>query len=175
MTQTMREPTLRTLGLGTVLDMFKKGRLPADPGGLVEEVFGSNGRRGSLVISGANGIVGAGKAMQLGSRLHPFGVPVVALAGKTHAARVGVSILNGLGLSELVAQRREGYVQRAVALARDWRRLDALRKGLRPHMQASPLMDGPGLARRLEHAYRDMWHDWCISIGTDIASVANEE
>jgi enoyl-CoA hydratase/carnithine racemase len=79
MTQTLREPTLRTLGLGTVLDIFKNGRLPADPGGLVDEVFGSNGKRGSLVISGANGIVGAGKAMQLGSRLRPFGVPLVAL------------------------------------------------------------------------------------------------
>ena len=79
MTQTLREPTLQTLGLGTVLDIFKNGRLPADPAGLVDEVFGNSGKRGSLVISGANGIVGAGKTMQLGSRLHPYGVPVVAL------------------------------------------------------------------------------------------------
>ena len=79
MTQTLREPTLQTLGLGTVLDIFKNGRLPADPEDLVLEVFGGNGARGSLVISGANGIVGAGKAMQLGSRLHPYDVPVVAL------------------------------------------------------------------------------------------------
>ena len=35
--------------------------------------------RGALVISGANGIVGAGKTMQLGARLEPFGVPIVAL------------------------------------------------------------------------------------------------
>jgi len=79
MTQVLREPTLQTLGLGTVLDIFKQGRLPADAASLVDEVFGNNGKRGSLVISGANGIVGAGKAAQLGSRLHPYGVPVVAL------------------------------------------------------------------------------------------------
>ncbi|MGD2122597.1 MAG: hypothetical protein PVJ76_12670 [Gemmatimonadota bacterium] len=79
MTQTMREPTLQTLGLGTVLDVFKNGRLPAEPAGLVDKVFGERDQRGSLVISGANGIVGAGKTMQLGSRLHPFDVPVVAL------------------------------------------------------------------------------------------------
>jgi enoyl-CoA hydratase/carnithine racemase len=79
MYESMREPTLQTLGLGTVLDVFKNGRLPADPAGLVDEVFGNSGRRGSLVISGASGIVGAGKTMQLGSRLHPYGVPVVAL------------------------------------------------------------------------------------------------
>src|SRR6185295_17500251 len=41
--------------------------------------FGDAGARGSLVITGANGIVGAGKTMQLGSRLEPFGVRAVAL------------------------------------------------------------------------------------------------
>jgi hypothetical protein len=79
MTQTLREPTLQTLGLGTVLDIFKNARLPANPADLVDQVFGNGGKRGSLVISGASGIVGAGKTMQLGSRLHPYGVPVVAL------------------------------------------------------------------------------------------------
>ncbi len=79
MIRTLREPTLATLGLGTVLEIFRNGRLPADPASLVGEVFGGEKERGALVISGANGIVGAGKTMQLGSRLHPFGVPVVAL------------------------------------------------------------------------------------------------
>ncbi len=75
----MRQPTLQTLGLGGVLDILRNGRLPADAGGLVERVFGPPGQRGSLVISGANGIVGAGKTMQLGSRLQPFDVRIVAL------------------------------------------------------------------------------------------------
>ncbi|NIM48989.1 MAG: hypothetical protein GTN62_04065 [Gemmatimonadales bacterium] len=79
MTKTMREPTLQTLGLGTVIDIFQRGRMPADAGGLVEKVFGKSGKRGSMVISGANGIVGAGKTMQLGSRLQPYGVRIVAL------------------------------------------------------------------------------------------------
>jgi len=92
-----------------------------------------------------------------------MGVPVMVLAGRTHAARVGVSILTGLGLSELVAKSREDYVQMAAALARDCRRLNALRKGLRPRMQASPLMDGHGFARRVESAYRAMWRRWCAS------------
>jgi protein O-GlcNAc transferase len=92
-----------------------------------------------------------------------MGVPVIALAGRTHAARVGVSILTGLGLSGLVAQNSEDYVQIAAALTRDYRRLGALRKGLRLRMQASFLMDGPGFARRLENAYRVMWHRWCAS------------
>lgn len=79
MATTMRQPTLETMGLGNTLNIFSNGRLPAEPGELVDRVFGDNGHRGALVISGANGIVGAGKTMQLASRLQPFGVPVVAL------------------------------------------------------------------------------------------------
>lgn len=75
----LREPTLETIGLGAVLDIFRNGRLPVDSESMVEQVFGKPGERGALVISGANGIVGAGKTMQLGSRLTPFEVPIVAL------------------------------------------------------------------------------------------------
>ena len=79
MTKSMRETTLQTLGLGSILDLFARGRLPVQAGELVDQVFGAGHKRGSLVISGANGIVGAGKTMQLGSRLQPFGVRVVGL------------------------------------------------------------------------------------------------
>ena len=75
----MRPSTLQTLGLGTVLEIFHNGKLPVDTKDIIEQVFGKSNDRGSLIISGANGIVGAGKAMQLGSRLEPFGVPVVGL------------------------------------------------------------------------------------------------
>lgn len=79
MTTVLRQPTLQTLGLGGVLDLFRNGRLPADTAALVDRVFGPPNARGSMVITGANGIVGAGKTMQLGSRLEPFDVRIVAL------------------------------------------------------------------------------------------------
>jgi len=79
MNNEMRQSTLETLGLGSVIDIFQKGKLPAHPDDLVDKVYGKSGDRGALVISGANGIVGAGKAMQLGSRLAPYDIPVVAL------------------------------------------------------------------------------------------------
>lgn len=75
----MRAGTLESLGLGSPLAIFKNGRMPVDLGEMVDRVFGPEGNRGSLVITGGNGIVGAGKAMQLGARLLPFGVPIVAL------------------------------------------------------------------------------------------------
>lgn len=79
MTHEMRPSTLTTLGLGSVFDLVKRGAAAKSTDDLVTEVFGPPGDRGALVISGANGIVGAGKTMQLGARLEPFGVPIVAL------------------------------------------------------------------------------------------------
>ena len=79
MIKSMRQPTLETLGLGTVLEIFQRGQMPVNTHDLVEQVFGNSESRGSLVISGVNGIVGAGKAMQLSSRLEQFGVGIVGL------------------------------------------------------------------------------------------------
>jgi hypothetical protein len=80
MTRLLRQSTLQTLELGCVADIFRNGRLPVGVGDLVDQVFGGPADRGSLVISGAQGIVGAGKTMQLTSRLEPFGVKSIALS-----------------------------------------------------------------------------------------------
>lgn len=76
MATTLRQPTLETLGLGSVLDMFRRGSLPVTAKAAVRRVFGTEG---SMLITGAQGIVGAGKMMQLGSRLLDFGIPMVGL------------------------------------------------------------------------------------------------
>ncbi len=89
MTKSIRQSTLQTLGLGSVTDIFRNGRLPADAADLVDQVFGGPEERGSLVISGANGIVGAGKMMQLTSRLAPFGVRSIGLSRPRTADGIG--------------------------------------------------------------------------------------
>jgi len=103
MTDSIRQSTLQTLGLGSVTDIFRKGRLPVDAGDLVERVFGGPGDRGSLVISGANGIVGAGKMMQLASRLEPFGVKSISLSRPRTADGIGPQYP---GLVEAVGKER---------------------------------------------------------------------
>ncbi|MGD1278627.1 MAG: tetratricopeptide repeat protein [Tepidisphaeraceae bacterium] len=90
-----------------------------------------------------------------------MGVPVVTLAGKTHASRVGVSLLSNVGLEQLIAQTPEQYVQIAADLAKDLAALSVLRSALRSRLAASPLLDGSGLAREVEAAYRVMWKQWC--------------
>jgi len=90
-----------------------------------------------------------------------MGVPMVALRGDRHVGRVTAALLHHVGLDELVADDVDDYVAKAVALARDPLRLQALSAGLRPRMQESPLMDAPGFAREMEAAYRTMWRRWC--------------
>jgi protein O-GlcNAc transferase len=90
-----------------------------------------------------------------------MGVPVVTLAGNTHHARVGLSLLTRLGLADLVADTAESYVEIAAALAADRARLRTLRASLRSRMAASPLCDGRALAADLETALRKIWRDWC--------------
>jgi enoyl-CoA hydratase/carnithine racemase len=89
MMKSIRQSTLQTLGLGSVTDIFRNGKLPLDTGDAVDQVFGAPSERGSLVISGANGIVGAGKMMQLTSRLEPFGVKSISLARPRTADGIG--------------------------------------------------------------------------------------
>lgn len=79
MMKNMRQSTLETLGLGNIIDLFKNGKLPVETNTLIDNVFGDSGNRGSMVISGAKGIVGAGKMMQLGVRLMEYDVPLVGL------------------------------------------------------------------------------------------------
>ncbi|MSR33192.1 MAG: tetratricopeptide repeat protein [Phycisphaerales bacterium] len=87
-----------------------------------------------------------------------MGVPVIALEGKTHVSRVGVSQLTNIGLPELIAADTDAYVDIAVALANDLPQLEKLRATLRQRMKDSPLMNAARFTRNLERALLEMWH-----------------
>ncbi|TAL09578.1 MAG: tetratricopeptide repeat protein [Nitrospirae bacterium] len=90
-----------------------------------------------------------------------MGVPVVTLSGGLSCGRYGVSLLSNLGLKGLIASTPKGYVVKAVALAKQRKRLASLRMELRQRMAASPLCDADALAAGIEKAYRRMWKQWC--------------
>ena len=96
-----------------------------------------------------------------------MGVPVIALRGDRHAARVSTSILARLGLQGLSATGEDGYVSRAIDLAGRPKVIDTLRQGLRQRLATSPLCDAAGYTRSLEEAYRSMWRRHC---GTAVAA-----
>jgi protein O-GlcNAc transferase len=88
-------------------------------------------------------------------------VPVISRAGKAHVSRVGVSLLNRVGLSELVAENDEQYISIAAGLARDANRRREISMTLRERMIS--LTDAEKFVAELENAYRKMWQTWCAS------------
>ena len=94
-----------------------------------------------------------------------MGVPVITLAGATHAGRVGVSLLTHAGLAEFIAASPEHYTALAVELANDLSRVQRLRQGLRKRLAASPLCDANSFTQALEAAYREMWVKYCEARG----------
>lgn len=91
-----------------------------------------------------------------------MGVPVITCPGETFASRHSFAYLSVLGLQELVADSKDDYVERAVALAADRARLAAIRAGLRDRIRTSPLHDGRLFADNFAAVLRDAWRHWCI-------------
>jgi predicted O-linked N-acetylglucosamine transferase (SPINDLY family) len=89
-----------------------------------------------------------------------MGVPVVTLEGERWLGRMGYATLAPLGLGDLAAADRAGYVALASRLAADLPGLAALRQGLRRRVADSPLCDTPAYARAVEAAYREAWQRW---------------
>ncbi|MBL0927230.1 MAG: tetratricopeptide repeat protein [Phycisphaerales bacterium] len=90
-----------------------------------------------------------------------MGVPVVTLAGRTHASRVGISLVSAAGLPELAARDEDDYVRIAAELAGDRARLRAIRGSLRERLLSGPLCDGPAYGARLGAAIESIWADAC--------------
>ncbi len=70
-----------------------------------------------------------------------MGVPVVTLAGNRYAARMGASVLTGIGLPELIAHTPDEYLRLSVALANDLDQLATLRQTMRERLQQSTMCD----------------------------------
>jgi predicted O-linked N-acetylglucosamine transferase (SPINDLY family) len=101
-----------------------------------------------------------------GSDCLRMGVPMVTLLGDAFAARVGASLLNAVGLPELITTDLAQYEALAVELATDalaaredgtpTSRLSALRAKLEAHAKASPLFDTVATARALEGHFSEI-------------------
>lgn len=81
------------------------------------------------------------------------GLPLLTCTGETFASRVSASLLNAVGLPELVTHSLEDYEALALALARDRPRLADLRQRLAVNRRTQPLFDTPLFARHLEAGY----------------------
>ncbi len=84
------------------------------------------------------------------------GLPLVTCHGESFAGRVAASLLNAIGLPELVTTTPQAYAALALDLARDPARLSALREKLKRNRAATPLYDSARFTTNMEVAYEAM-------------------
>jgi predicted O-linked N-acetylglucosamine transferase (SPINDLY family) len=84
------------------------------------------------------------------------GVPVLTQCGDAFPGRVATSLLNAIGLAELVVRSRDEYERQAIELATNPARLAAIRRKLEQDRLAMPLFDTELYTRHLEAAYEQM-------------------
>jgi predicted O-linked N-acetylglucosamine transferase (SPINDLY family) len=89
-----------------------------------------------------------------------IGLPVLTRSGVGLASRVAGSLLNTLGLAELICANATAYEARAVELSTDRAQLQAIGHRLRAARASSPLFDMSRLARHVEDAYEQMLAAW---------------
>jgi protein O-GlcNAc transferase len=85
------------------------------------------------------------------------GVPVITLMGGYFPSRVSASILNAMGLPELITQNMAEYESLAIYFANNRHKLDIIRHKLLLHRQTKPLFNTPRFVKNLEKAYSEMW------------------
>ena len=85
------------------------------------------------------------------------GVPVLTLAGSSFASRVAASLLDSLGLPEMIASSLEEYEERALSLAHTPGKLARLRERLRGGRATCTVFDTDLFRRHVESAFESVW------------------
>jgi predicted O-linked N-acetylglucosamine transferase (SPINDLY family) len=91
-----------------------------------------------------------------GSDALRVGLPIVTHLGPTFAARVASSLLQAVGMPELVTRSFEEYEALALRLARDPAALAAVKAKLARNSRTYPLLDTARFTRNLESAFTGM-------------------
>jgi predicted O-linked N-acetylglucosamine transferase (SPINDLY family) len=85
------------------------------------------------------------------------GVPVLTLKGQSFASRVAASLLNAIGLPELITSTQEEYEVLAIELATNPHKLADIKLKLAKNRLTTPLFDTPLFTKNLEVAYSKMY------------------
>ena len=81
------------------------------------------------------------------------GLPVLTCAGEAFASRVAASLLNAVGLPELITTSQDEYEKVAIEIATNPSKLIYLKSKLTDNIKSSPLFDTEGFTRDLENLY----------------------
>lgn len=95
------------------------------------------------------------------------GLPVMTLMGRSFASRVAASLLNAIGLPELVTKTQEEYEALAIELAKNPKKLADIKLRLANNRLTAPLFDTPLFTKNLESAYLRMYESYQNDVQSD--------
>jgi len=98
-------------------------------------------------------------------------LPVLTLAGKSFASRVAASLLNAIGLPELITSTQEEYEVLAIELAMNPHKLADIKLKLAKNRLTAPLFDTPLFTKNLETAYIKIVERYQNDLGPDHISI----
>ncbi len=85
------------------------------------------------------------------------GMPVITLLGRHFASRVSASLLTTIGLPKLIAHNKTQYIKLATTLAKNPKKLDAIRSKLKANRLSRPLLNTEKFVTDLEKAFEKIW------------------
>jgi protein O-GlcNAc transferase len=85
------------------------------------------------------------------------GLPVLTLMGRSFASRVAASLLNAIGLPELITSSKKDYESLAIELALNSNKLADIKLRLANNRLNAPLFDTPLFTKNLEAAYTKIY------------------
>jgi len=95
------------------------------------------------------------------------GLPVLTRAGEAFASRMAASLLNAVGLPELVTETPQAYEDAAVELATSPEKAAAIRDRLGRNRATEALFDTERFARNIEAAYTEMYRRYQAGLPPD--------
>jgi predicted O-linked N-acetylglucosamine transferase (SPINDLY family) len=95
------------------------------------------------------------------------GLPVLTQIGETFAGRVAASLLNAIGLPELITSTPQAYEALAIELATNPEKLAAIKRKLANNRLTTPLFDTQTFTRHIEAAYTIMHERYQANLPPD--------
>ncbi len=102
------------------------------------------------------------------------GLPILTQIGESFAGRVASSLLNAVGLSELITTTQEEYEALAVDLGRNPMRLDEIKRKLAANRFTEALFDTKSYTRHIEAAFSAMYERHNSGLAPDHIRVAKQ-
>ena len=101
------------------------------------------------------------------------GLPVLTCIGETFAGRVAASLLNAIGLPELITTTLDDYERLAIDLATHPEKLAVIKRKLAENRLTTPLFDTKLFAKHIEAAYTAMYERYQAGLAPDHIIIPN--